>query len=159
MPFEFINNNSSEINHAARKRIRSHAALGKNVGKKIARPSRKNAQSLGFKITPSAPCRSKILRQLDDSETSKDPAVPGIHRQLGDGLSVLPIPKSSRNFTIRGKHVHNGCFRVVDINLHKAITFFSGPRFVPTLNNAMDEASNHGGVWIGLMFQDEACMC
>ncbi|CRG89921.1 hypothetical protein PISL3812_06960 [Talaromyces islandicus] len=139
MSFEFIENNNPAISHAVRKRIRSHAALGKNVGKKIIRPSRKNAQSLGFKITPSGSCHSKDLRQLDDSNTREDTKVSSVHRPLGDGLSVLPIPENSKNFTVR------------------AVNFLSGPRFVPSLNNAMDHASsNHGGAWMELMFEDEA---
>lgn len=102
MPFEFIDNNSSSIDHAARKRIRSHAASGKNVGKKIVRPSRKNAQNLGFKITTSVQPDSKNPRQPDDSIAGEDQISTGIHCQLGNGLSLLPIPGHSKNFTIRG---------------------------------------------------------
>lgn len=84
MLFEFVDN-SSPIGRVARKRIRSHVAVGKNAGKTVVRPSRKNASVLRAEHTLGTP---------GPLYTSKcDKIVPSsIGRQIGDGLSVMCIP-------------------------------------------------------------------
>ncbi|KAH8689180.1 hypothetical protein BGW36DRAFT_433944 [Talaromyces proteolyticus] len=139
MPFEFIDNNHPLIDRAARKRIRSHAALGKNVGRKVMRPSRKSAQRVGAKVLPGLTYKPKSIkisntkaydRTLDD--------VSEIQRQVGDGLPVLPVPDGSRK------------------RVRQVMAFFGAPRHVPALTNAMDPHRNPGSIWVELMFVDEA---
>jgi hypothetical protein len=78
MPFEFIDNNTT-ISRAERKRIRSHAAKGRNVGKTIIRPSRK---------------KLAVTRTVQPENKENQPREPRreIERQIGDGLSVLGLP-------------------------------------------------------------------
>ena len=103
MPFEFVDNNAA-IDRAARKRIRRHVAMGRNVGRKLARPSRKASLELGgaaataFRYTPNA----------EDQESNNE-LVPVIERQIGDGLSVPSFPgqtPNSRQIAQRGNYGH-----------------------------------------------------
>ena len=90
MPLEFIDNNST-IDRAARRRIRSHMAMGRNAGKTLVRPSRKN---LGQEIK-NATGLIRIPKTIDDTCDSESNEYENneIERQVGDGLSVLSIPK------------------------------------------------------------------
>lgn len=87
MPFEFVDNNAP-IGRAARKRIRSHVAAGKNAGKTLVRPSRKKAFVLRAENhPPKIPEPSNELKY--DIFMSSE-----IGRQIGDGLSVMRIPSA-----------------------------------------------------------------
>lgn len=87
MPFEFVDNNAP-IDRDARKKIRSHVAIGRNVGKTHSRPSRKEAF-----VLPTKTRISKAVQKIPhlDSDESIDLVVE-IERQIGDGLSVLCLP-------------------------------------------------------------------
>ena len=93
MPVEFINN--AAIDRTARKRIRSHVAMGKNAGKKLARPSRKRTTGMRFEIaTPII----DLPKFQDDPESSgfkglEEETIYEIKRQVGDSLSVLSFPE------------------------------------------------------------------
>ena len=90
MPFEFIDNNAT-IDRAARRRIRSHVAIGRNAGKTLVRPSRKKLE-LGVKNTTAVTRIPKVIEDTRDSGINED--VPyEIERQVGNGLSVFSIPK------------------------------------------------------------------
>ena len=88
MPLEFIDSNTP-IDRATRRRIRSHAATGKNAGKTLVRPSRKK---LRIEIRNNTSLDGNIEVQEDslDSEKNKD-VVHEIERQIGNGLSVFSI--------------------------------------------------------------------
>jgi hypothetical protein len=88
MPFEFVDN-SAVIDRATRRRIRSHVAVGKNRGKLVVRPSRKEAFLLKGKIY----IPEEAMKDKGHLERSKH-VVPEIERQIGDGLSVLSLPGS-----------------------------------------------------------------
>jgi hypothetical protein len=109
MPFKFINN--ADIDHRARKLIRSHAAKGKNVGKKLQRRKRTEPRTT---ITTPSSCSQSV----DISKTAAYSqyvesynAVLTIERQLGDALSVLPIPEAlittSRGLIQQGTSLSN----------------------------------------------------
>jgi hypothetical protein len=102
MPFEFVNNNAS-IDRSARKRIRSHAAIGKNAGKTILRPSRKGAFVLRAK-----PGTAKVEKAAPDVES--EVVMPKVERQIGDGLSVLclpvPVTPGSKGIVQKGMYGH-----------------------------------------------------
>lgn len=92
MPFEFINN--AEINRAARKRIRSHVALGRNAGKKLVRPSKMRPTGMKRVVTSAginlegAQIDSIRLEQKDSEENS----MYEIERQVGDSITCLSLP-------------------------------------------------------------------
>ena len=109
MPFEFVDNNAV-IDHAARRRIRSHVAKGKNVGKTIVRTSRQKAFGSKANSTRELVRIPKASEDEADSE-SWDRAVDEIERQLGDGLSAFSFPvqigPESRSLVLRGR----SCYR------------------------------------------------
>lgn len=87
MSFQFVDN-GAVCEPATRRRIRSQAALGKNLGKKIVRPSKKRA--------PEQKDERKDITFKSASD-AKDNQARGsmIERQVGDGLSVFSIPEQS----------------------------------------------------------------
>ena len=103
MQFEFIDGNTT-IDGTARRRIRSHVALGRNAGRKLARPSRTNApagvtraQTMAALIrTPSRV--EQIARRDDDNpdgNNGKDAtllSMADLPRQVGDTLSLVSLP-------------------------------------------------------------------
>jgi hypothetical protein len=93
MPFEFVDNNAT-IDRAARRRIRSHVATGKNVGRTIVRPSRMKAESreAGIRSAAAIVC---VPRVVADARNAKEVEEGGcaIERMIGDGLSVLSFPE------------------------------------------------------------------
>jgi hypothetical protein len=121
MPFEFVDNNAA-IDRAARKRIRSHVALGRNAGKTLIRPSRKKA--LGVKTTtlPALICMPEVLEDAHahDSESVED-TVPEIQRQIGDGLSIFSFPvrltPGSKSLVLKSEY---GCFTPQCKNINRA---------------------------------------
>jgi hypothetical protein len=99
MPFVFLNN--ANIDRNARKLIRSHAAKGRNVGKKL--PSRRKHCKPDVRIV--APIgRPNAIADAKDCESGE--AILTIERQIGDGLSVLSFPvevtPASRGLLQRG---------------------------------------------------------
>ncbi len=84
MPFEFIDNTTA-IDRAARRRIRSHVAMGKNAGKTLVRRSR-------IKKAPNSNVYSDAIETSRGTNDKKYVSLE-IERQLGDGLSVLSLPR------------------------------------------------------------------
>ncbi|KAF2812783.1 uncharacterized protein BDZ99DRAFT_555576 [Mytilinidion resinicola] len=99
MPFQFIDSNAS-ADRATRRRIRSHAAMGKNVGRKIVRPSRIKAFERRPETSKAVIHIPKIPEDTQDSEYIKD-IVPGTPKLIGDWLSVLSFPEQRH----RSKHL------------------------------------------------------
>ncbi|TVY48307.1 hypothetical protein LOCC1_G001955 [Lachnellula occidentalis] len=138
MPFEFVNNNAS-IDRVARSRIRSHVAIGRNVGKTIVRPSRKRMNELRVKAPIALILKAeKVAHDLEN----KQDVVPEIERQVGDGLSVFTFPE----------HVMPASKGL----LQRAFSLFSGPLHAPELTYAIDATECRTTIWVQLMFQDEA---
>ena len=90
MPLEFIDN-SATIDRTTRRRIRSHVAMGRNAKKTLVRPSKKK---LGLEIKNTT-AFIRIPKAIEDTRYSEgnENVVHEIERQVGDGLSVLSIPK------------------------------------------------------------------
>ncbi|OTB00690.1 hypothetical protein M426DRAFT_267228 [Hypoxylon sp. CI-4A] len=128
MPFEFVDNAS--IDRDARKRIRSHAARGKNVGK--THPSRKRRTAL--KTQTAEKTGSPTARHFYTT-------VPLIERQIGDSLSVIPLPveliPESRTL------------------VQKAFFFLINVPYNPGLSSVV-EFVGHKSIWVSFLFQDEA---
>jgi hypothetical protein len=95
MPFEFINSNDI-LDDTTRRRIRSHAALGRNKGKKVSRPSRKSA-SMTSRTPFSIPTIMKGA-----SVSAEKPY--NIERPIDDGL-LFPghLPNESKGLAKKGK--------------------------------------------------------
>ena len=110
MPFQFIDNNS-EIDPTARRRIRCHAATGKNVGRTILRPSKKNL--IGpkpAKVTaPSQILQTRVTRAT--VVKNEQNSVLKIERQIGSGLSGLFLPAELSGEPL--KVVHRGMFPIL----------------------------------------------
>ena len=85
MGFQFIDNNTS-IGPDARRRIRCHAASGKNVGRTITRPSKKKARELDCKTAATS------ANALQISTASPQEIGRLLERQLDDGVSLLALP-------------------------------------------------------------------
>jgi hypothetical protein len=153
MSFKFVNNAS--IDRSTRKLIRSHAAKGKNVGKK--HPSRRKQTVLRAKLSLPL-CNVKGVEETPAHE-SEEPVLP-IERQIGDGLSVLLIPAElsprSKVLVQRGIIVSKYLTPVLAKHL-LVFTFISGPLHPPELCNAIDfpEAP---AMWIQFIFLDKACI-
>lgn len=106
MSFEFINN--AAIDRVARKRIRSHVAMGKNAGKKLVR-SRKRPVGMRREIT-SPTIRPPNVQDIDSSEysASEDSGANisyEIERQVGDsifGLSFAEFDIGDKRIVQRG---------------------------------------------------------
>jgi hypothetical protein len=90
MHFEFINNNSKLCN-AAKRRIRTHAAKDKNLGRTVVRPSKKNLQRRVIPFRVALP-RTSSSSETSLSSASEHEVTLTIGRQIGDSLSVLPFP-------------------------------------------------------------------
>jgi hypothetical protein len=93
MSFEFINNNS--FNDDTRKRIRSHAAVGRNRGKRISRPSRKD-------ILTTATTSFRVPLVIKAAAEAKE-KIYDIERPVDDGL-FFPglLPGESKEIVKKG---------------------------------------------------------
>jgi hypothetical protein len=165
MSFEFVDNNGA-IDRAARRRIRSHVALGRNAGKTLARRSRKDA-SRG-KPRPSeafTPFQDEVQEAYaaeSNAEVSWE-----VGRQVGDGLSVLFLPaqvdSKSKALVQRGTHAFQDLqtlyLHLITIR-HVAISFLGGPKQSPDLSGALNNeqfVNSPASMWVQLIFVDEAC--
>ncbi len=91
MRLEFIDNNTA-IDRAARRRIRSHVARGRNAGKTLMRQSR----SVFGPRLKSATASIHELKSIED-------VVPEIESQISDGLSFpARLSSGSRSLIRRG---------------------------------------------------------
>ncbi|KAL4801482.1 hypothetical protein BDV18DRAFT_167320 [Aspergillus unguis] len=126
MPFEFIDNNAT-ISRTARRRIRTHAATGKNTNKALARPSKNNVLKK-HDVTPFRTPETILARRERQ-----------IERPVSDGV-LFPIPVPARS---------KGLVR-------EALFFFSGIRYNVELDGAVDNPDVMGSVWIRFFFRDEA---
>ena len=91
MPFEFVDNNAA-IDHAARRRIRSHVATGKNAGRTLIRPSRtKAAREARARPIAAIVCVPRVVADARRMEVEEEDCA--IERMIGDGLSVFSFPE------------------------------------------------------------------
>ena len=71
MQLEFIDNNSTG-DEAVRRRIRSHVAIGRNAGKKLARPSRRKALAGSTRRPLVAAPGLRVAEKVDKGAASAD---------------------------------------------------------------------------------------
>ncbi|KAJ8069238.1 hypothetical protein OCU04_002904 [Sclerotinia nivalis] len=143
MPFEFINN--AVIGPAARKRIRSHVAVGRNVGKKLVRTSRKRSIGIRREITLAAVHLSNaqdVAGRLGCKYTRED-TIDEIERHVGDSISVLSFP----DHVVRNKRI-----------IQRAFSFISSVGHPPELNNALITPHASTSIFVQFMVLDEACL-
>lgn len=92
MPFEFIDN-TAPVDTAARQRIRRQAALGKNLGRKLSRPSRKQAARQPHPVISHI---GSIQGQQDldeDVDLQQIMKLPRSEDQIGNTLTQLNFKK------------------------------------------------------------------
>lgn len=129
MPFYFIDNNAP-VSEGARRRIRSHAAIGKNLGKKFVR-GRKNRER---KLTEQGAGNSAAKLANNSIRLQRGKVnyhgLPShcdeslrIERQVGDGLILqgLPVAVAAGDtlLTRRGTIIHHS----VQATLSLALSF------------------------------------
>ncbi|RHZ64512.1 hypothetical protein CDV55_106705 [Aspergillus turcosus] len=131
MSFEFIDNKLS-IDPAARKQIRRHAAMGKNKGKTIARPSRKDASTTA---TSSFHCPKIIGKRPGLVKESSQ-----VERPIDDGL-VFPVPLFGASKSL----------------VKKVVGFLCATRYTPQLDKALDSTGEASSMFVRYIFIDEAC--
>ncbi|KAH6622688.1 hypothetical protein F5144DRAFT_497292 [Chaetomium tenue] len=136
MKFEFVDN-SNAIDKTARKRIRSHVAIGRNAGKKISRRSKK--ELLRRPTRAPSPQVTSALEQPESNNTRGSVSILGLGR-----LSALPahLQQSDRS----------GALDLVQ----RAISFLDGVRHAPELDLALDYNSESKMWSLQSLFQDEA---
>jgi hypothetical protein len=181
MPFEFVNNNDT-IDPASRRRIRSHVAKGKNVGRKLVRPSRIKAferKAQGGTALDHIPSRPKVREGDEQNEQegeeeeahhleSSQCVVHQIERQVGDGLSdyfsLKQTPESKSlvrrsKFTYLETGMQTSLLCTAEANhIYPAFSFLSGIGLDPQLRNAIGTSGTPDLMWVQLMLVDEACM-
>ncbi|KAL4910129.1 hypothetical protein BDW74DRAFT_173596 [Aspergillus multicolor] len=133
MSFVFIDNNA-DIDRATRKRIRTHAATGKNANRTLTRPSRTKA--IVRKDSSATPFRVPETITRARRDKTADEEVP---RPVTDGLLFpIPVPETSKGL------------------VREALFFFSGVRYNPELDGALENPSQMGSIWVQYFFLDEA---
>ncbi|KAL4992313.1 hypothetical protein BDW68DRAFT_97488 [Aspergillus falconensis] len=131
MPFEFINNNTA-IDSTARRRIRAHAATGKNANRAVSRPSKAIALKCNAAVPFQVPEALKKLHR--DSKVNAE-----VERPVTDGLQFpIPVPARSRGL------------------VRQALFFFTSVRHNPELDGALESPCRMGSVWVRYLFLDEA---
>ncbi|GAB1312802.1 hypothetical protein MFIFM68171_03012 [Madurella fahalii] len=141
MEFEFVSNNTA-IDGASRKRIRSRAARGRNVGKTLTRRSRTNAPSTGqiFRASNSLESTGNEARETSASSS-------WIQQRACESLSIISLgffPPSWPRYMGATNY------------LYRAVSFLSGLRYIRGLENALDYSTEPPSRWIQPMFSDEA---
>lgn len=93
MSFQFVDNNVA-IDRAARRRIRSHVATGKNTGRTLVRPSRTKAAAREAGAQPIAAivCVPRVVADARKMEVEEEGGCE-IERMIGDRLSVFSFPE------------------------------------------------------------------
>lgn len=84
MSFAFIDNTIA-IDHATRRRIRSHAAIGRNAGKSLVRSSKKGEYKPIVMSTADLSCIPDMVWDAYELKRHQQ-TIPEIERQVGDGL-------------------------------------------------------------------------
>jgi hypothetical protein len=118
MPFEFIDNNAT-IDRALRRRIRSHVAKGKNIGRKVVRPSKIRAFERKAETTTALSHVTKSSEEAHQLESNKW-VDREIERQVGDGLPVglsLKQTPESRGLFLRGMFT----YRRTEFKIHHSL--------------------------------------
>ena len=154
MPFEFINN--ATIDAQARKRIRSQAAKGKNVGR-ILLSRRKQSR---LKANAPAPFCSPNITE-DEEVSGSDEAISVIERPASDGLSVFSFPAEltprSRDLIYKSMVILNHIsYNNVISDCLPVLYRMSGPLFPPELSSSIEFAGSRS-MWVQYIFIDEAC--
>ncbi|KFY62870.1 hypothetical protein V496_04345 [Pseudogymnoascus sp. VKM F-4515 (FW-2607)] len=142
MPFEFVDNNAA-IDRAARRRIRSHVAIGKNVGRTIVRPSRAkvDAREAGSRPIAAIVCVPHVVAEARNQEVEEEGKC-AIEPMVGDVLSVFSFPEQTN---VRSRRV-----------VQSAFSFISRPYQAEDLHTSIDTSEMPTSMWVQFMFLDEA---
>lgn len=159
MPFQFIDNNTI-LDNTKRKLIRSHAALGRNKGKRLSRPSRKSAS----RATSTRFYTPNIVQKTSQSTGFRE-----IERPINDGLVFPGLLPGETNGIVK-----NGLFAAIILSIiyplrarngfchcsnvrFSVIAFMSTIRYSPELDDGLDYSDLATPICVQYMFIDEAC--
>ncbi|KAL4785207.1 hypothetical protein BJX76DRAFT_189589 [Aspergillus varians] len=136
MPFEFIDNTTA-IDRAARRRIRTHAATGKNANRTLTRTSKAiilkdNVTTPFFPPTSIRKARRSANHNPADAEIE-------IERPIGDGARFpIPVPARSKGL------------------VRETLLFFCNAKYNPELVGALENPDSMKSIWVRYFFIDEA---
>ncbi|OBT82419.1 hypothetical protein VE02_09391 [Pseudogymnoascus sp. 03VT05] len=142
MPFEFVDNNAA-IDRAARRRIRSHVATGKNAGRTLVRPSRTKAtaREAGSRPIAAIVCVPRVVADARNVEVEEDGGY-AIEQMIGDRLSVFSFPEQG---SVKARGI-----------VQRAFSFVSRPFHPADLQTSVDMSDVSTSMWVQFMFLDEA---
>ncbi|KEY74804.1 hypothetical protein S7711_06491 [Stachybotrys chartarum IBT 7711] len=140
MHFQFIDHNS-ELCHAAKRLIRSHAAKEKNLGRTIVRPSRSKILKQRRELATVFPFSVPSPRSTSSPESEQDLG-PVVSRQIGDGLSVLSLMAT---LSSEPREL-----------VQKAVSLFGRVHYLPELCKAFEPHKGPPSMWFQLALEDEA---
>ncbi|KFZ20262.1 hypothetical protein V501_00247 [Pseudogymnoascus sp. VKM F-4519 (FW-2642)] len=142
MPFQFVDNNTP-IDRAARRRIRSHVATGKNAGRTLVRPSRTKAaaRETGARPIAAIVCVPRVVADARDVEAEEEGGC-AIERMIGDRLSVFSFPEQG---SVKARGI-----------VQRAFSFVSRPFQPDDLQTSVDMSDVPTSMWVQFMFLDEA---
>lgn len=153
MKFEFIDNNGA-VDGAVRKQIRSRAAKGHNLGRRLSRPSKKKAFD--------RPSRTQ-LQVIEPSIEPSTETTSSVH--FPRSLSALPAHWKQQHdegpgrlaLIQRGEDVPCSVRRCLCLTRLLATLFIGGIRHPPELDVALDYSSEPRTRWVQPLFVNEAC--
>ncbi|KAL5340725.1 hypothetical protein BJX70DRAFT_396426 [Aspergillus crustosus] len=138
MPFEFIDNNAP-IDRAARKRIRTRAAAGKNANRTLTRLPKTTALNSNTAVPFLAPTSLRRSRSPRNGSINDNELHIEIHTPIGDGLRLpVSVPVKSRSL------------------VREALFFFCGVRHIKELDRALENPDVTTTIWVQYFFVDEA---
>ncbi|KAH6614439.1 hypothetical protein B0J18DRAFT_300899 [Chaetomium sp. MPI-SDFR-AT-0129] len=135
--FEFVDNTT--IDRAARRRIRSHVATGRNAGKKLSRPSRK-------KMLTSGPRRAR------NPETTATL----VQTRLANSVSPPPVESPCSAMSTLPAYLRQHCDSRWLAHFQGVVSLLGKMRHAPELDVALDYSSEPQLKFVQPLFFDEA---
>ncbi|KAL2197065.1 hypothetical protein P885DRAFT_68949 [Corynascus similis CBS 632.67] len=143
MKFEFVDNNF--IDGPARRRIRSHAARGRNAGKKLSRPSKRNLKAVTTRPSEvQHQTAQRAVRSVTEPLTGDSVA----HPLVGSLYSAISSTPAHLHHQAGGSGGH--------ALVQEVISFLVSIRHAPELDEILDYSSEPRSKWVQPLFFDEA---
>lgn len=167
MNFEFVDESARANNAGVRRQIRRHAARGHNAGKTISRIKERPAlRERPGDLLQNLVSRPKALTIRDKSQKNETPM---ILRRVGDDFGCLDdVPLTGTPCRRRVQQGEPSLFSSILLQVAKrhiaVISFLLRPAQVTKLIRVLAPNRPGGvttaamGLWVRLMFTDEACM-
>ncbi|KAH7014269.1 uncharacterized protein B0I36DRAFT_369244 [Microdochium trichocladiopsis] len=184
--FQFVDSNSvlpGGVDRETRRRIRSHAATGKNVGRKVNRPSKvaalkaQHQQQRAQAASAWDLCKTQSQKSLQAGLASMGQQQPGTQSHARSSWKVSSkaiwaflVAKYENLERIKAQS-HVGLDFVLPAPLpcrkwvlptsslaatHRSMSFFMSIRYFPELRSVMYNPATAPSIWLSLVFSDEA---